>query len=273
MIRTRQGPLGFCRALAGRDIVEKIRKLIKEYWITIFIFIGMVAFYIFITENDLVGAFLFPKKEAIGKAFSEHIGTLFLNMFYSFGLLIPSICASILIAMTVGTWLGLHTKVRKVLYPVIYTISVIPSILLSPFVLIMAPTFRIASLIIVVYSTIWGTLFATITGIQTIDKRYLDNAATLELHGVKKLLKVVLPAASPSILAGFVNSLRGCFTVLVYAEMYGTKYGMGFFVKKYADYGLYDKTWAGFLFLVIVLVIVMQIFERIKSYLLKWTIN
>ena len=126
---------------------------------------------------------------------------------------------------------------------------------------------------LVVYNTIWATLFATINGIMTIDKRYLDNAATLELNPLNKLFKVIMPAASPSILSGFVTSLRGSFVVLVYAEMYGAKYGMGFYVKKYAEYGLYSEAWSGFVFMVIVLVIVMQIFERIKNYMLKWTIN
>ncbi|MGO3610063.1 MAG: ABC transporter permease subunit, partial [Enterococcus sp.] len=70
-------------------------------------------------------------------------------------------------------------------------------------------------MVLIVYGTVWATLFATITGIQTIDKRYLDNAATLELRGAKKFFKVILPAASPSILSGFVNSLRSSFVMLV----------------------------------------------------------
>ena len=119
----------------------------------------------------------------------------------------------------------------------------------------------------------WSTLFATITGIMTIDKRYLDKADTLELHGIKRITKVILPAASPSILSGFVNSLRNTFVMLVYAEMYGSRYGMGFFVKKYTDFSLYDHAWGGFLFMVLVLVIVMQFFDRLKEYLLRWTID
>lgn len=74
---------------------------------------------------------------------------------------------------------------------------------------------------LIVYNTVWATLFATITGVMTVDKRYLDKAATLELKGWKRLTKVIFPAASPSILSGFVNSLRSTFLMLVYAEMYG----------------------------------------------------
>lgn len=131
----------------------------------------------------------------------------------------------------------MNKKIREVLHPVIYAFSVIPSILLSPFVLLLSPSLFSASVFLVVYNIVWATLFATITGIMTIDKRYLDKAATLELTGVKRFVKVILPAASPSILAGFAN------------------------------------TWVGFVFMVIVLVVVMQIFEKIKERLLKWTID
>ncbi len=244
----------------------------KKYWITILIYIGMIATYVVISSNKLLSSFLFPPAKLIVKAFYENRGLMLKNMFNSFQLMIPAIIIAVSIALLLGTAMGLNKRVREVLHPVVYTISVVPSILLSPFALLLAPNFRSASLFLVVYGTIWSTLFATITGIQTIDKRYLDNAATLELTGFKRFFKVILPAASPSILAGFVNSLRSSFVVLVYAEMYGAKYGMGFFVKKYAEYGLYSETWSGFIFMVIVLVVVMTIFERIKSYLLKWTI-
>lgn len=67
------------------------------------------------------------------------------NMLASFKLLIPSVTVSLLIALFLGTIMGMNTRVREVLYPVIYAFSVIPSILLSPFVLLMAPSLFSAS--------------------------------------------------------------------------------------------------------------------------------
>ena len=198
---------------------------------------------------------------------------MFGNMLASFKLLIPSVLISLGAALLLGTVMGMNERIREILHPVIYAFSVIPSILLSPFVLLLAPSLFTASVFLIVYNIVWATLFATITGIMTIDKRYLDKAATLELKGMKRLVKVILPAASPSILAGFVNSLRSSFVMLVYAEMYGAGEGMGFFVKKYAELGIFENTWVGFVFMVIILVIVMQAFEMLKKYLLKWTIE
>ncbi len=84
---------------------------------------------------------------------------------------------------------------------------------------------------------------------MTIDKRYLDKAATLELTGVKRFMKVILPAASPSILAGFVNSLRSSFVMLVFAEMYGGGSGMGYFVKKNSELGVSSCQYLGWIYL------------------------
>lgn len=165
-------------------------------------------------------------------AFMSNKHEMLTNMFASFRLLIPSVIISLVVAVVLGTIMGMNKKIREVLHPVIYAFSVIPSILLSPFVLLLSPSLFSASVFLVVYNIVWATLFATITGIMTIDKRYLDKAATLELTGVKRFVKVILPAASPSILAGFVNSLRSSFVMLVFAEMYGGGSGMGYFVKR-----------------------------------------
>ncbi len=253
--------------------MNKVRAFIKKYWITACIYLGLALLYICATESGWANPYLFPRIEAILDAFSQDKGIMLLNMASSFKLLVPSIIISLIIALTIGTFLGRNKRLRDVLYPVIYAFSVVPSILLSPFVLLLAPNFWVASVILIVYSCVWSTLFSTITGIMTIDKRYLDKAATLELHGIKKMTKVILPAASPSILAGFINSVRNSFVMLVYAEMYGARYGMGYYVKKYSEFGLYDHTWSGFIFMVIVLIIVMQFFEKLKNHLLKWTIN
>jgi NitT/TauT family transport system permease protein len=195
------------------------------------------------------------------------------NMLYSFALLFPGLFLGVFVALLVGIPMGLNKKVRKAFHPVIYSVSVIPAILISPFAIHLAPSFRMASLFLVFYNTIWATLFATINGIMTIDKRYLDNAATLQLKGIKKLTKIILPAAMPSIASGFITSMRSSFLVLVYAEMYGTKYGMGYFVKWNSDLGRFEHVWSGFIFMVVVLVVVMQIVEKIKNHVLRWTIH
>lgn len=253
--------------------MKAIGRFIKKYWITAVILVAVFFLYKGVTDAALLDSVLFPTVDKIGAAFAKHSDEMPMNFLASMGLLIPSVVVGTIIALALGIWMGTKKRVRETLYPIIYAISVIPAILLSPFALHLAPSFTAASMFMIIYNTIWATLFATITGITTIDKRYLDNAATLCLTGPRRLTKVVLPAAMPSIMSGLVTSLRSSFIILVFAEMYSAQYGMGYFVKKNADFGLYDNTWAGFLFMIVVLVIVMQIFEKVKDHMLKWTMD
>lgn len=253
--------------------MKRIKDFVKDYWITFCICGGMVLLYKYVADNKLVSAFMFPPLERILETFLNDKEYALQNLIASLKLLFPSIIIMLTIALSLGVVVGMYPRLRKILHPIIYAFSCIPSILLSPFVVILAPNFWWTSVILIVYGTVWATLFATITGIQTIDKRYLDNAETLELKGLKKFFKVILPAASPSILSGFVNSLRSSFVMLVYAEMYGATRGLGFYVKRYSSLAIYENMWGGFIFMVLVLVIVMQFFEHLKNYLLKWTLH
>ena len=189
--------------------MKKVLDFFKTYWITIGIYVVLILGYKYIADTGMFGGFLFPKVDKIVSSTIQNIPTMILNMFYSFQLMIPAIAIAFSVAILVGTILGMNAKVRKVVYPVIYSISVIPSILMSPFALLIAPSFRSASLFLVIYNTIWATLFATINGIMTIDKVYLDKANTLELNPAESLFKVIMPAAMPSIMSGFITSLRG----------------------------------------------------------------
>lgn len=251
--------------------MNKIRGVIKDYWLTVVVIAGIILGYKYISESKIFGAMMFPEMGAIWKTFVENKDTMWLNLLSSFRLLVPSVLITVTIALFIGIILGMNKFLRKALHPIVYALSCVPSILLSPFAVLISGNFLASCIFLIFYGTVWATLFATITGIETIDKRYLDNARTLELKGIKLMFKVILPAASPSIIGGFVNSLRSSFVMLVYAEMYGASYGLGYYVKKYSDYGLYQNVWAGFIFMVIVLVTVMQLFEQIKKYLLKWT--
>ena len=253
--------------------MNKIKEFFKSYIVTILVFFGLFVAYKCGTDYELLDKFLFPKTYEIRDSFRQFWPKMLMNMVYSFELLFPGLFAGVLVALLVGIPMGLSKKVRRAFHPVIYSVSVIPAILISPFAIHLAPSLRAASLFLVFYNTIWATLFATINGIMTIDKRYLDNAATLQITGWKKLVKVILPAAMPSIASGFITSMRSSFLVLVYAEMYGTEYGMGYFVKWNSDLGRFESVWSGFIFMVVVLVVVMQIVEKIKDHILKWTIS
>lgn len=253
--------------------MTKLKSFFKKYTMTILIVATVIFAYVMGTSSGALQPYLFPPISKIGGSFQTMWMTMLQNFRASLELLIPGMLIGVLIALTVGIPMGLSERVRRALYPIVYAASMIPVILLSPFAVHMAPTLRSAAMFLVIWGTLWSTLFSTINGIMTIDKRYLDNATTLEINGFKRLRKIVLPAALPSIAGGIVTSVRSAFLSLVFAEMYGTRVGLGYFVRYYSDLGYFEHVWSGFLCMAIFMIVIMQILEVIKNRLLRWTIN
>lgn len=251
--------------------MQKKKGFFQKYWVTILIIIATIGLYYFATRSQILDPYLFPRIDRIAASFQQYLPTMFINMLASFQLLFPAIILSLIVAILVGVPLGLNISMREALHPIIYSLSVIPSILLSPFAIHLAPTFRAAAFFLIFYNTLWATLFSVINGISTINRGYLDNAATLEVTGSKRLWKVIIPASMPSITSGITTSIRSSFVILSYAEMLGSDYGMGYFIQHQANLGQFTHVWSGFVFMVIILVLIMLIWERFKSYLLRWT--
>ena len=253
--------------------MKYILNIIKKYYITFISFALLFIVYNYISINGLFNKLMFPAFNKVIDVYLSDYQTIFNNLISSIELLIPAIIIMLLISLSLGCFLGRNEFFRDVLNPVIYAFSCVPSILMTPFLIVLLPSFWWASIVMIVYATVWATLFATITGVQTIDKRYLDIAKTLKISGIKKLFKIILPAASPTILGGLVNSIRSSFVMLVFAEMYGAGSGMGYYVRNNTRLGLYNRMWAGLIFMVIVLIVVMSLIEKLKNSLLKWTTN
>lgn len=253
--------------------MKRVVSFFKDYIGTILILLAIFLGYLIVTEAAILDRYLFPQVSSIGAAFQKYWLEMLQGLKASFGLLIPGVVSGVLLALALGIPMGLNKKFRKTVHPIVYAFSMIPVVLLSPFAIHIAPTLRSASMFLVIWGTVWSMLFATINGIMTIDKRYLDNATVLRISGWKRLVRIILPAALPSMAGGFVTSMRSAFLSLIFAEMYGTKLGMGYFVKANSDLGYFNKVWSGFLFMALVMVVLMQLIEKGKDRLLRWTID
>ena len=251
-----------------------MKKFIKNYGVIILIGVCIGLAYILLTDVfHVLSDFLFPSLKDVFMQVPEYIGQLFQGLKSSLYLLITAYVLAVVTAIALGTVIGLKSGLRKNVTPYINAFSAIPVPLLTPYAINLFPTFRAASIFLIWLAAFWVILGTTIGAVMSIDKRYLENAATLEMPKMEKLFRVVLPAASPSILVGCSIALTLSFMMLAVAEMFGADSGMAYFVQYYSDFARFDLVMLGFLFTAIVLVLIMYVFDKIKARILHWTIN
>lgn len=239
---------------------------------TILIVILLFIIYEIAARVNILDNFLFPPLERIFPVFIEFWPDLLQGMISSFGLLIPGFFLALTLGVCFGLPLGMSKSVRKTLHPIFNALSPIPATLLTPYAIHIFADFRKASIFIIFFGAFWPIFNATVDGIVTIDKRYLDKARSIKLKRGTLIRKVILPAALPTILSGTATSLRFAFLLLTVAEMFGANSGMGYFVQYYSDFAYFNRVMAGFLFMAFVLTLIMQLFELIRRKALHWTI-
>ncbi|SNS25777.1 NitT/TauT family transport system permease protein [Anaerovirgula multivorans] len=251
-----------------------MKKMITDRLGIVLIFIGIVILYYLATDVfGILDSFLFPGLSKILSGFILYFGKLVQGLKSSLKLLIPAYTMALTLGISLGVLIGLKKLLRKNITPYVNGFSAVPATLLTPFAINIFPSFRSASIFIIFLGAFWPILGTTINATMTIDKRYLENAATLEITGAEKLFRVILPAASPTILPGCAVALKFSFVLLTVAEMFGATSGMGYFIQYYADFARFDLVIVGFIFMGVVLVGIMYLFDMIKSRILRWTIN
>lgn len=231
------------------------------------------GYYLLTDVFNVLNPFLFYSLKEIPPLFVQYSDKLLGGFKSSMYLFVPSYAMAVLLGITVGVYLGLHTKVRKNITPYIYGFSAIPVTLLTPYAINILPSFKAASMFIIFLGCFWLILSTTQSAVMTIDKRYLETAETLEMPRLENVFRVILPAASPGILTGCTIALKFAFMLLAVAEMFGADSGMGYFIQYYSDFGRFDLVAVGFFFMAAVLVIIMYVFDILKGKILKWTIN
>lgn len=240
---------------------------------TLVVAVLLVLLYMFATNTGLLDPLIFPPIKEVIKIVPKYADELVLNLISSFSLLIPGLIIASVLGMVLGVIMGRCKPLHYTMNPIFNAISPLPSTLLSPYALRIFKNFRISSIFIIAFGSFWPIFNATMNGVMTIDKRYLDKAKTIEAKGLQLLFKVILPAAMPTILSGMITAMRTSFILLVVAEMYGVNSGMGYFVQRYSTMGSFTQTTLGFIVLSASLVVFLQLVERLKKRILHWTLS
>lgn len=236
------------------------------------IFIALVAVYALLTDvTKTLDPVLFPGWSVILPEMARSSAELFKGLLYSMRLLIPAFACAVLAGVACGVVVGMHPRVKLVLMPLFRALNPIPPTMLIPYAIAVLPSFWLSSAAIIFIGVFWAVLMSTLHGVVMLEPRWLDNAYCLQLTGWRLVSKVVLPGAMPQIFAGIGSGLISSFILLTVAEMFGAKAGMGFYVQYYADFAQYGKVLGGILFLSIVVIVIMTIFDRIQRRVLHWT--
>jgi sulfonate transport system permease protein len=156
------------------------------------------------------------------------------------------------------------------LEPLIYFLFALPSPALLPAVIIILGIGVSMKVFIIAFACLWPILLNSYDGMRGTDTVKLDVAATLRLSTLGKLRRVVLPAASPQIVAGMRTSLAVGIILMVISEFSASTKGIGYFIFFAQQTFATTDLWTGILVLAVVGSLINFLFVRIERLVLSW---
>ena len=134
------------------------------------------------------------------------------------------------VAVPAGFLIGMSPLMRRALDPFIQVLKPISPLAWMPLALYTIKDSSVSGVFVIFICSVWPMLINTAFGVASVKREWLNVASTLEVRPMRRALRVILPAAAPTIFTGMRISMGIAWLVIVAAEMLVGGTGIGYFL-------------------------------------------
>jgi NitT/TauT family transport system permease protein len=196
----------------------------------------------------------------------EYTGALLVTL-YEVALAMAIACGA---GILVGALVGGLALLRNLLLPVFSSLYAVPIVILYP---IFTAWFGIGSQSKIAFAGLYGffpVMLSTAAGIRTIDQHLLLAARSMGATLPQQILRVIIPASIPTVLAGL--RLGGALAIVgvVVSEMLTSAAGIGYLVSKYRTVLDSPRVFAAILMILVLSVLFDALARWVERRTLAW---
>jgi NitT/TauT family transport system permease protein len=197
--------------------------------------LGLLALWEVAARLAIVSPRYFPPPTAVGAglvaSFSE--GDLGAETLTTLTRLAAAFALAALAGVPLGLVMGRVRAIREAIDPYIAFLFPVPKIAMLPFLLIVLGVGEPAFVLTGAISAFFQITISTLAGVQTMDPRLLEVGRNYGADGGRLFLKIILPAALPSIFTGLRLGLGLALVTIVAVEFITAKSGLGHLVYRH----------------------------------------
>ena len=252
-----------------KDSLQPAKKLSSRD-ITGFVFIVLWFWEFFVSRLNVFPYIFVPAPENVFHVFIDDYKSILLGFVSSMYLLMVGMLSALICAVVLGTIVGWNNRLCNAIYPIAKAISTVPPLIYTPYVVLILPTFKMASLFVIFLSIFWGTFMGAINNTRFVEKKIINSAIVLNLSVPTILFRVIIPFNLPRIINALPINLATALMTLTAAEMLGADNGMGYYVRYSLSFANYTKAIAGIIFIGLVVTLLNSLINLLKKHLIKW---
>ncbi|GAB4173339.1 MAG: ABC transporter permease [Thalassobaculales bacterium] len=233
---------------------------------------GLLALWQAAVSFGLLNPLFLPSPWQIGAALWQLAlsGDLWRHVSVSLGRMAAGWAIGTFCGLAVGLAVGLFSAARALGVPLVSALFPIPKIALLPLLILWLGIGEPSKVAVIALGVFFPTVIASYSGVDGVPRNLVRMAQSFGLPFRAIVLKVLLPGALPSVLAGFRITASIALLLLVSAEMIGAQYGIGAFVLQAGNLMQTDQLMAGVAVLSLLGLAVGALVTRLEKVLLAW---
>lgn len=197
-------------------------------------------------------------------------GELIHDSIGSLGRVIVGFLVGAILALPLGLVMGASERVYQLMNPLIQVLRPIPPIAYIPLSIVWFGLGNPPAIFLIALGAFFPVLMNTIAGVRQVDGIYIRAARNLGANQWALFTRVILPAATPYILAGIRIGIGTAFIVVIVAEMIAVPDGLGYRILEAREYLWSDKIIAGMITIGLLGLMIDIGVSRLNDWLLRW---
>ena len=197
-------------------------------------------------------------------------GDLFLHVYNSFIRLGWGMLIAVVIGFVIGLVMGRSERINQWLDPIVYLTYPIPKIALLPIIMLLFGLGNAFKIILITLIVVFQVILSVRDGVKSISSSYYDHLKVLGASTFQLFYVVTLPAALSAVLSAIRVALGTAIAILFFTEVYGTEYGLGYFIMDAWGRLDYLDMYVGIIVLSGVAFFLFQMIDSLEKHLLKW---
>src|SRR2546423_1172578 len=174
------------------------------------------------------------------------------------------------LALPLGLLMGAYKRVYDLCNPLVQFLRPIPPSAYIPLAILWFGLGNPPSVFLISIAAFFPVLMNTIAGVRHVDGIYLRAARNLGAGQGTIFWRVMLPAATPYILAGLRIGIGTSFIIVIVSEMIAVNDGLGYRILEAREFMWSDKVIAGMFTIGLLGLAIDTGMNRLNNYLLRW---
>lgn len=194
-----------------------------------------------------------------------------LNILDSIRRMVIGLAAAVVVGIPLGLAMGRVNAVASFFNPLLMVTYPVPKAALMPIIMLWLGVGDLSKTLVIFLAVTLPIIYHSFEGARAVEEKMIWSGAAMGMSALQRMLRVVLPAALPEILAGCRTGLVLALITMVTSEMIARKSGAGNILFNALDMGQYDTVFAMIIIIGALGIVLDAAFDKLRCALVAWS--